>query len=261
MTTATIELITPDLNWLHSIHRPESIVADHFVKHPFQIVEADVNLAGKPAFRIDAPYGVAVDNVVAVAVRGMLPGLVANLPPPAVTDWAIRTFLATEGLVGFEIMTLDALARFADLPAPTLKRCPRCRGKLREPGGEVLMGVHATMVDKVTGATLRECPSALVCTMCEGLGRVPYLEDGFAEKGGVKIDRRALTRIVPHLRGSEVAFCAAPSEDGLGFDIHMRPYVEQGGKKTVGGDWRVVLSAVTEEQVVETEGGAEVVAS
>ena len=255
----TIELITPDLAWLHGIHRPETMIAEHFVARPFQIVEADVNLAGKPAFRIDSPYGVAVDNVVAVAVRGMLPGLVTGVPPAEVTDWAIRTFLATDGLTGFEIMTLDALARFSDLPAPTLKRCPRCRGKLREPGGEVLMGVHATMVDKVTGATLRECPSALVCTMCDGLGRVPYLEDGFVEKAGVKIDRRALTRIVPHLRGSEVAFCTAPSEDGLGFDIHVRPYVEQGGKKTVGGDWRVVLSAVTEEKVVETEGSATVV--
>jgi hypothetical protein len=241
-----IEVITPDLSWLHSIHRPETMLGDHFVEHPFQIIEDDVCLAGKPAFRIDAPYGVAIDNVVAVAARGTLAGLVANLPPPEVTDWAIRTFLATEGLVGFEIMTLDALARFADLPPPTLKRCPRCRGKLREPGTEVLMGVHATLVDRTTGATLRECPSQMVCTLCDGQGRIPYLDDGFAQKGPVKIDRRALTRIVPHLRGSEVAFCTAPSLDGLGMDIHVRPYVEQNGQKTVGGEWRIVLSQVPE---------------
>jgi hypothetical protein len=114
------------------------------------------------------------------------------------------------------------------------------------------MGSHASMVNKV-GAVIGECPSALVCQMCDGLGRVPYLEDGYEQKGPVKIDRRSLTRIVPHLRGSEVAFCTAPSVDGMGFDLHVRPYVEQGGKKTVGGDWRIVMSAVPEEKTIDAE--------
>ena len=248
-TPALISLADPSPDWLHTVHNPETTIGPHTVPFPFQLFEADIASGGEFAFHIDAPYAVAVGHVVAVAVQGQLSGLVAAPPPPLVTDWAIRTFLATEGLVGFDRMSLDGLARLADLPPPELTRCPRCRGRLREPGAEVSVGVHATRDDGVG------CVSAPTCELCHGTGRIPQLEDGYVQMGPIKIDRRALTRIVPHLRGNEVAWCVAPSADGLiagGMDVHVRPYVERAnGEKCVGGEWRIVLSAVDRVPLVE----------
>ena len=253
MSPSIISLATPTVDWLHGVHNPETVIGARSVPYPFQLFEADVGQGGEFAFHIDAPYAVAVGHVVAVAVEGQLTGLVAASPPPEVTDWAIRTFLATEGLAGFERMSFDGLARLADLPPPELTRCPTCRGKLREPGAEVSIGVHATRDDGVG------CVSAPTCSTCNGLGRIPHLEDGYVQRGPIKIDRRALTRIVPHLRGTEVAWCVAPSVDGLvgGFDVHIRPYVEgKTGEKMVGGEWRIVLSAVDTGPLVVPAGEA-----
>ena len=233
-----IEVVAPDLSWLEGVHLPEMLIGMREVPRPFTLPAGELrSLDGKTAFVIADDFGVACGAGADVAVRGKAPGL-AVVPTPDVLAWAAQTFFVTVGIGLVRVMTLDALAHLADLPAPTLTRCPACRGRLRAPDAEILVGAHAD-----------GCPSARACPRCDGLGRIADLTDGHetitTPVGEFVVDRRALTSIVKHLRGDDVALCLAPSADGRGADLHLRPYVEQGGKKTVGGDWRVVWAPIS----------------
>lgn len=237
-----IEIAAPDLSWLDDVHQPEMLIGERAVPRPFTLPAGELrSLDGKTAYVVEDDFGVACGAGADVAVRGRFPGVIAS-PTPDVLAWAAETFFVTAGLGLVQVMTLDALARLADMPNPTIVRCPVCRGKLRAPDAPVLTGAHATLADG------RGCPSALACPRCGGLGRVADFSDGFetitTPVGAFTVDRRALAPIVKHLRGDEVALCLAPAVGGLGFDVHLRPYVEQGGKKTVGGDWRIVWAPV-----------------
>ena len=245
----TIELVAPDLSWMSKMHHPEMIVGDHPVPRPFTLPAGELrSLDGKNAYVVEDDYVVACGGGADVAVRGKQD--VPVIPPDDVRVWAAQAFFVTAGLGLVRTMSLDALVRLADLPPPTLSRCPHCRGKLREPGAEVLVGAMAVRSDGIG------CPSAPICSVCGGYGRVPHLEDGYDEiktpLGVIKVDRRALTPIVKHLRGDQVALCLAPSLESLGMDAHLRPYVEIKGKKCVGGDWRIVWPAVEESKKIDT---------
>ena len=237
-----IELINEDLSWLSTVHRPEMLVNDHRVPRPFQLPAGVMNsLDGKEEFAIEHDFAVACGGGADVAVKGHVDAsaLVDVVPPSDVLVWAAQTFFITHGLQMIQELSLDALVRLVDLPPPTLSRCPRCRGKLREPGADVLVGEHATTEDG------RGCVSAKPCALCDGYGRIADWSDGYFALGPITVDKRGLTPIVKHLRGDRVALCLAPSHEGLGLDAHLRPYVEQQGKQhAVGGDWRILWPAV-----------------
>lgn len=238
-----IELVSEDLSWLATVHRPETTVNDHRMTRPFQLpagVMKSIDSKGDE-YVIDADFAIACGGGADVAVKGRvdLNNLVDVVPATDVLVWAAQTFFATSGLQMIQNMSLDALVRLADLPPPTLTRCPRCRGRLREPGADAVVGAHATTEDG------RGCVSAAPCKQCDGYGRIANWEDGYMQIGPITVDRRGLTAIAKHLRGDQVALCVAPSHEGLGLDAHLRPYVEQQGKQhAVGGDWRVLWPAV-----------------
>jgi hypothetical protein len=264
--------LTPDLAWLAAVHHPDMLIGGYSIPRPFVLPTGVLKpLSGNEEYVIDTDFTVACGMGADVTMKGRADGsqLIAAALPDFVYVWAARTFFVTHGLQLVETVSLAQLAARADLPPPVLTRCPRCRGNMREPGTDALIGDHATMAPHcaacgapqimdannqpltstcvVCGGALnlsRGCVSQAACTKCGGNGRIADFSDGFETIHGVTVDRRALKLIVPHLRGDTVALCLAPEIDGLGFECHLRPYVEQGGKMTCGGDWRVVWHAV-----------------
>lgn len=218
-----ITSVAPDLTWLKDVALPQPELSG-----PVQLPPAVQGTGGEKLVLDNGsdPFALAVGDV-GIVHRGSLPGQLAAYPSETILDWAVRTFFLTRLPRDATFMSLDGLARWCDLPEAEWITCPRCKGKRVEPGAQT-----------------HEDGARLACRECGGAGEVQDRADGLAELGPVKVDRRDLQAVVPHLRGDKVALFVAPAVYQPGLQAHVRHLVRRNATELLDGDWRIVMEPV-----------------
>ena len=223
-----IEVITPDLSWLETIHdsdevdSPMTILPGRAVLPP----EAD---GRRLNFVIEHPYALALSPMLDVVVRGEY-GTVPALPPTDILENAVKRFwLAPLG--NSEMHTLDGLIRWCqEAPKLRLKVCDACKG---------------TMLDTERRTHPEDPTLVLSCQSCDGAGLITRnYKDTLGSVGPFHIDRLALLRVLQHLHGENAAMCIGGMIPGEPMDIHVRQVRKMDGDKAEWGDWRICMQPV-----------------
>jgi len=214
-----IELVAPDLKWMHKVHRP-----DEGVLSPTQLIETRDPHGAR---LIAEPHGLCVrGGVVACVHRGQLPGVPATAGA-GLSAWCVQNFFQTAGLQPVMALALDGLQRMVrDAPKPVVTLCVKCGGK----------GVDPDV--KADSEGLRPA-----CTACDGEARTWDTSAALVAVGPVKVVLSELVPFLPHLGGANVGLGVAPRVGVPGAqDLHVRHVVEAAG--STGGDWRVTVVGV-----------------
>jgi len=223
-----IEVITPDLSWLETIHdsdevdSPMTILPGRAVLPP----EAD---GRRLNFVIEHPYALALSPMLDVVVRGEY-GTVPALPPTDILENAVKRFwLAPLG--NSEMHTLDGLIRWCqEAPKLMLRVCGACKG---------------TMLDPERRTHPDDSTLVLACQSCDGAGLITRnYKDTLGSVGPFHIDRLALLRVLQHLHGENAAMCIGGMIPGEPMDIHVRQVRKMDGDKAEWGDWRICMQPV-----------------